>query len=415
MSRGAVYTSVVSINVLLFAGLVACNRGSNQAAESNQAADYSTGDPASGNLAPVSGTVPAPAPETAEAPAQAPENSEFSSEAPVEAPEPPPPLPDYMQPPCPGDNYLWTPGYWNYASAGYYWVPGAWVLAPWVGALWTPPWWGYQNGAYVFHTGYWGPHIGFYGDIDYGFGYTGRGYYGAYWNRGTVYYNRSVTVLNTNSVHNVYNYAAPANRGPRTSYNGGRGGIEARPTPQESAAARFPRTAPVAAQTAHVREASLNHGQFATAGRAAPAALAASRPLTTAYKAPEAKPPEAAVRAAAHPAPETRSQPQLTPRPAAPQAERSAVPNRPEPQPAQRPEVRPTPQTQARPELQQRPVVPRPESQRQAAPHPEPQRAAPAARPEPQRAAPAPRPEPQRQAAPRPAPQQKRPEENRKE
>ena len=42
----------------------------------------------------------------------------------IEANQPPPPLPVYAQPACPGDGYLWTPGYWNYASAGYYWVPG---------------------------------------------------------------------------------------------------------------------------------------------------------------------------------------------------------------------------------------------------------------------------------------------------
>ncbi len=400
MSRGVLYTSFVSINVLLFAGLIACNRSS------NQAADYSNGDPASGNLAPVSDTA-APPPETAVTP---PESSEFSSEAPAEAPEPPPPIPDYTQPPCPGENYLWTPGYWNYASAGYYWVPGAWVLAPWVGALWTPPWWGYQNGAYVFRAGYWGPHIGFYGGIDYGFGYTGRGYYGAYWNHGTVFYNRSVNVVNTRVVANVYNYAVPVNRGSRISYNGGSGGIEQRPTPQELAAARFPRTAPVAAQAAQVREASLNRAQFATAGRVAPAALAASRPLTTAYKAPEARPPEAAVRAAAHPAvPEARPQPQLTPRPAPPQAERSEIPaNRPAQQPGQRPGLQPTPQPRAQNEA-------RPEPQRQVAPRPEPQRATPAPRPEASRPAATPRPEPQRQAAPRPAPQKKRPEEERKQ
>ena len=59
--------------------------------------------------------------------------------------------------PAPGDNYIWTPGYWSYADAGYYWVPGAWVLAPYVGALWTPSWWGYDNGAYLWHAGYWAP------------------------------------------------------------------------------------------------------------------------------------------------------------------------------------------------------------------------------------------------------------------
>jgi len=49
----------------------------------------------------------------------------------------PPPLPVYEQPICPGDGYLWTPGYWayDYDIDDYYWVPGTWVLAPEVGFL----------------------------------------------------------------------------------------------------------------------------------------------------------------------------------------------------------------------------------------------------------------------------------------
>ncbi len=50
----------------------------------------------------------------------------------------PPALPVYAQPPCPGDGYLWTPGYWAYGPVGYYWVPGVWVMPPRVGVLWTP-------------------------------------------------------------------------------------------------------------------------------------------------------------------------------------------------------------------------------------------------------------------------------------
>ena len=51
----------------------------------------------------------------------------------------PPPLPVYEQPICPGDGYIWTPGYWAWDADGddYYWVPGTWVEAPEVGFLWT--------------------------------------------------------------------------------------------------------------------------------------------------------------------------------------------------------------------------------------------------------------------------------------
>ena len=45
----------------------------------------------------------------------------------------PPVLPVYEQPPCPGDGYIWTPGYWAYGPDGYYWVPGTWATPPTVG------------------------------------------------------------------------------------------------------------------------------------------------------------------------------------------------------------------------------------------------------------------------------------------
>src|SRR5664279_3498662 len=62
----------------------------------------------------------------------------------------PPPLPIYVQPPCPAEGYLWAPGYWayDYDDADYYWVPGTWVMAPEVGFLWTPGWWGWGGGGY---------------------------------------------------------------------------------------------------------------------------------------------------------------------------------------------------------------------------------------------------------------------------
>src|ERR1700719_240750 len=70
----------------------------------------------------------------------------------------PPPLPVYDQPLCPGDGYIWTPGYWAYDdNDGYFWVPGTWVEAPEQGFLWTPGYWGWGENVYVFHEGYWGP------------------------------------------------------------------------------------------------------------------------------------------------------------------------------------------------------------------------------------------------------------------
>jgi hypothetical protein len=93
----------------------------------------------------------------------------------------PPELPVYDQPEIPGPGYIWTPGFWAYCPDGYYWVPGTWVEPPTVGLLWTPGYWGWRHGLYVWHAGYWGPHVGYYGGINYGFGYVGSGYEGGYW------------------------------------------------------------------------------------------------------------------------------------------------------------------------------------------------------------------------------------------
>jgi len=92
----------------------------------------------------------------------------------------PPALPVYVQPPCPAVGYIWTPGYWAWDDGDYYWVPGTWVLAPAPGLLWTPGYWGWGDGAYLWHAGYWGPHVGFYGGINYGYGYGGVGFEGGY-------------------------------------------------------------------------------------------------------------------------------------------------------------------------------------------------------------------------------------------
>ena len=88
----------------------------------------------------------------------------------------PPPLPEYEQPPCPVDGYLWTPGYWGYNDDGYYWVPGVWVSPPQIGYMWTPCYWSFELGIYGWHQGYWGRHIGYYGGVNYGHGYGGHGF-----------------------------------------------------------------------------------------------------------------------------------------------------------------------------------------------------------------------------------------------
>jgi hypothetical protein len=199
----------------------------------------------------------------------------------------PPALPVYDQPLCPSEGYIWVPGYWayDYDASDYYWVPGTWVLAPEVGFLWTPGYWGWGGDRFVFYEGFWGPHVGFYGGINYGFGYFGDGYEGGRWDHGRFFYNRSVNNVNVTIVHNVYNTTVINNRTVnRVSYNGGNGGVQARRGPEQEAAAHERHIPPVAAQTQHAQmartdpeqRASMNHGKPPIAASPKPGVLRAA-------------------------------------------------------------------------------------------------------------------------------------------
>jgi hypothetical protein len=189
----------------------------------------------------------------------------------------PPALPVYAQPICPGPGYIWTPGYWGWNDdGGYYWVPGTWVLAP-VGMLWTPGYWGWGGGAYFWHAGYWGPHVGFYGGINYGFGYGGVGFVGGEWRGGAFFYNRSVTNVSVTSVTHVYTKTVVVNEN-HVAFNGGAGGVQARATAREESYAHEPHTAALASQREHEHAASQNRQNFASENHGRPAIAATSRP-----------------------------------------------------------------------------------------------------------------------------------------
>jgi hypothetical protein len=195
----------------------------------------------------------------------------------------PPVLPVYAQPVCPGDGYLWTPGYWAYGPAGYFWVPGTWVLAPRPGFLWTPGYWGFGGGIYAWHAGYWGPHVGFYGGVNYGFGYGGVGFFGGRWVGGHFAYNAAVMHVNTTIVHNTYIDRTVIHNTVinRTSFNGA-GGINARPNGQEMAAMRESHVQATSEQMSHEHFAGTNRANFASVNGGRPAMGAVSRPMTTA-------------------------------------------------------------------------------------------------------------------------------------
>ena len=195
----------------------------------------------------------------------------------------PPPLPVYEQPPCPEPGWMWTPGYWAYGPDGYYWVPGTWVPAPEPGLYWTPGYWGWSAGLYVWNPGYWGPTVGYYGGVNYGFGYMGIGFAGGVWRGGVFAYNTAVVRVNTTIIHNTYvdNTIVHNNtivNNNHVAYSGGPGGINHQPTPQENAYSHEQHMAPTAMQTQHETAAMHNTNNYASHNGGHPSNAAMERP-----------------------------------------------------------------------------------------------------------------------------------------
>ena len=194
----------------------------------------------------------------------------------------PPPLPVYVQPPCPEPGYIWIPGYWAWGPYGYYWVPGYWALAPEPGLYWTPAWWGWDDGygAFIWHAGYWGPRVGFYGGINYGFGYFGVGFVGGEWRGRDFYYNRSVVRVNETRITNVYvNRTVIVNnyRESHVSFNGP-GGVQRQANQFEQAAVRERRFDATPLQIRHRDQAERNPQMLARNNGGRPAVAATVRP-----------------------------------------------------------------------------------------------------------------------------------------
>jgi hypothetical protein len=192
----------------------------------------------------------------------------------------PPPLPYYEQPVIPAAGYLWVPGFWAWdeTAGDYYWVPGTWIEPPQPGLLWTPAYWGWLDGRYVFYPGYWAPEVGFYGGINYGYGYTGDGYLGGRWDHGAFFYNRSVNNVESVRITNVYSQTVVVNnRSTNVSFNGGNGGTTVRPTPQQQAMAKQRHVAATPTQRQQVQTASKDKALFSKQNHGEPAIAATPR------------------------------------------------------------------------------------------------------------------------------------------
>jgi hypothetical protein len=189
----------------------------------------------------------------------------------------PPELPIYEQPPPAEEDLVWTPGFWAWSAdlSDYYWVPGTWAAAPIVGYLWTPGYWVARRAGFAWRAGYWGPHVGFYGGINYGHGYFGRGYVGGSWRDGRMMYNSAVT--NLGNFHSDHTYSQPVANGassPRASHSGD----NVQPNAAEVAAAGEYHIPPTSAQLQHLHAASDNPALRASSNGAHPSYGATPRP-----------------------------------------------------------------------------------------------------------------------------------------
>jgi hypothetical protein len=282
-------------------------------------------------------------------------------------------------------------------------VPGTWVEAPEVGYLWTPGYWGADGAAFFWHPGYWGPQVGFYGGVNYGYGYVGSGYQGGYWQGGHVYYNRAVSNIGTVGITNVYNRTVINNvTVNRVSYNGGTGGIRATPTAAEQAAAQARHISATPVQRSQEQTAraepslrlGANHGSPPVAATARPGVFSGAGVVT-------ARRPGTMSVVGAQPRPTAPPRATSEPRPAAPPRQVGAEPRAPEQRNAPEQRALNAPQSEVRQEnVQPRQVAP----PAPAAPHP----AAPPAPAAPHPAAP-PRPE---QRQPERPPERERPPEH---
>jgi WXXGXW repeat (2 copies) len=306
---------------------------------------------------------------------------------------PPPELPVYDQPPIPDDGYLWIPGYWAWGddAQDYYWVPGTWVLAPQPDYLWTPGYWGAEGVVFFWHPGYWGPHVGFYGGVNYGYGYGGNGFEGGYWQGGRLYYNRSVNNFGNTRISNVYNRTVINNiTVNRASYNGGNSGVRARPTAADEAAAHDRHIAITPMQRQHEQSARSNPVLRAGENQGHPPIAATPRP--GAFSGAGVVPAKhggtmSVIHAEPQPQPQPRAaQPEnrpVQPEPRASQSFRDAAPRQQQSAVESRPPVQSHPSVESHPAVEQRRQPEQTLQPRQTTPQPRPEPIKPKAEPRP--------------------------------
>ena len=203
--------------------------------------------------------------------------------APVSSVDPPPPLPAEDQPTLPEDGSLWTPGYWYWRDQGYVWIPGLWARPPQVGVLWTPAYWSMAGSVFVFHPGHWGPTVGFYGGVNYGFGYFGNGYSGGHWIGNSFAYNSAVNHVDPAVAHHLYaqSVTGQASRGVVSYSAGPRNGDSAHTVSQHRSPAGAANRTATGSAVDRVGEATPTPKKVDASAAAAKTPAAGSAPKST--------------------------------------------------------------------------------------------------------------------------------------
>jgi hypothetical protein len=133
---------------------------------------------------------------------------------------------------------------------------------------------------YRWRVGYWGPHVGFYGGVNYGFGYGGVGFAGGEWRGGRFAYNSAVANFGTVHVTNVYEDRVIVTQNTvvnveHVSFNGGVG-IQVHASAIEMQAAGDHHFEATADQVQHVNFAAQDRAQLASVNQGRPAIMASA-------------------------------------------------------------------------------------------------------------------------------------------
>ena len=126
--------------------------------------------------------------------------------------------------------------------------------------------------------------MGYYGGVNYGFGYMGVGFVGGEWHGRDFAYNTAVVRVNRTVIRNTYvNETIVHNttivNNNRVAYTGGPGGIRHDPTNEERVAMRETHAAPTPIQQQHIQAARMDHANYFKANNGHPQNVAVVRPL----------------------------------------------------------------------------------------------------------------------------------------